>query len=254
MDGEIDWNDPAETIERLTRAAGSPYPGAYTYFADTRDQGRIKKMVICHAHVQEHPDQMLAVPGHLIRLEGQQIYAVACGDGNLLVLDQILIDGNSVLPVEFFRTVSQRLGLDNEAMIRAIQNPELVGADPYQKMIVDLEAYMALVNQTIESVVDILVEKGTRVVANPIRNYSFQTRHYDWENQDRFFGVQIYRSFRLQEIKEETVAIGYWLLSERDKGVRKMVYVTIMPDDRQELGASLDQESRKLRLAIGVLM
>ena len=35
-DGEVDWHRPAEEIDRLIRAVGRPYPGAFTHAGDAR--------------------------------------------------------------------------------------------------------------------------------------------------------------------------------------------------------------------------
>ncbi len=116
-DGEINWYDSAEKIERLIRAAGDPYPGAYTFYSDVRDQGRIKKMTICSAHIIDHPTDFCAVPGHVLKIENDLKRAVVCGDMKLLVLGKIRIDGGDSDPVSTFRTVRQRMGLDTETLL-----------------------------------------------------------------------------------------------------------------------------------------
>ena len=75
-DGLIDWRNSAVDIERLIRAVGDPYPGAFTFFGD-------RKIVVTRATV--HPNA-----GRYIGLTGQvQVYTkagflVLCGDGNCL--------------------------------------------------------------------------------------------------------------------------------------------------------------------------
>ncbi|AEP09348.1 formyl transferase, C-terminal domain protein [Micavibrio aeruginosavorus ARL-13] len=119
-DGEINWHDAAEKIERLIRAAGDPYPGAYSFYSDVRDEGRIKKMTICSAHIEEHPTEFCAVPGHVLKIQDDLKRAVVCGDMKLLVLDEIRIDGISSDPVSSFRTVRQRMGLDTEILLNEL--------------------------------------------------------------------------------------------------------------------------------------
>lgn len=121
-DGEINWHHSSDEIEKLVRAAGDPYPGAYSYFADVRDENIIKKMTIYKAHVEEHPIKYYAVNGHLIRLENGKKWGVACGDGKLLILDEIEINGKKVRATDFFKTVRQRFGIDTETLLNFIRN------------------------------------------------------------------------------------------------------------------------------------
>jgi len=116
-DGEIDWNKSANSIWTLIRAAGRPYPGAFSFFSDVFDKGRIKKLTIWGARVAEHPTDFCAVPGHVLLDLGKEV-AVPCGDGKLLMLEEIQIDGVDVKPRKAFRSARQRLGLDTETLIR----------------------------------------------------------------------------------------------------------------------------------------
>ena len=112
-DGEIDWGREALAIDRLIRASGKPYPGAYSWFMDHRSGGTIRKLTVWRAHIQRHPlNEHYAVPGHVLRHQGGAKCAIACGDRMLLVLDEIEIDGIAIEPAAAFRTVRQRLGLD----------------------------------------------------------------------------------------------------------------------------------------------
>lgn len=110
-DGEINWNESSNNIFNLVRAAGRPYPGAYTFFEDVKTK-EIKKMVIHKAKVIKHKIKYFAVPGHLLKFENGEEWAVATGDTNLLKLEEIEIDGKTIHPKEYFRTVRQRFGLD----------------------------------------------------------------------------------------------------------------------------------------------
>lgn len=112
-DGEIDWQDPGSKIFDLVRAAGPPYPGAFSYFHDVREPPLTRKLSILSAHLEAHPlEEFYAVPGHLLRLEGGSKWAVVTGDKTLLVLDEVLIDDEKIAPAEWFKSVRQRLGLD----------------------------------------------------------------------------------------------------------------------------------------------
>ncbi len=117
-DGELDWNASSDEVMLLIRAAGRPYPGAYSFFADVMDEHRVKKMTVLEAHTEEHPlKEFYAVPGHLLKLDGGAKWAVATGDKKLVVLDAIEIDGHPREPSTYFRSVRQRMGLDLQAEV-----------------------------------------------------------------------------------------------------------------------------------------
>lgn len=73
-DGHIDWQEPAERIERLCRAM-DPWPNAFTYW-----DGKLLK-IIRGAVV---PGRSTAAPGTVVAMEGG--VAVTCGRGRLRLL------------------------------------------------------------------------------------------------------------------------------------------------------------------------
>ena len=92
-DGEINWKDSAKDIEKLIRSVGKPYPGAYSFLKRKLDMYKIKKMKIWEGHIEKHfLNEFYAVPGHIIKTKNQEI-GVVTGDKNILVLDNIEIDG-----------------------------------------------------------------------------------------------------------------------------------------------------------------
>lgn len=75
-DGLIDWNRPAGELDRLIRAVGAPYPGAFTRNGDD-------KLVIWNAEPWEAGTRHHAGPGQVIARDGPS-FAVCCGDGQAL--------------------------------------------------------------------------------------------------------------------------------------------------------------------------
>lgn len=73
-DGLIDWSKSATEVNNLVRAVTEPYPGAFTYLAES-------KMIVWRARVLEKSHDKL--PGTIISTEPLQI---ACGQGVLEVL------------------------------------------------------------------------------------------------------------------------------------------------------------------------
>lgn len=75
-DGEIDWHRPAAEIDRLIRAVGRPYPGAFTHAGG--DQ-----LVIWATEFWPEAARHAAIPGQVVTA-GDGGFIVACGDGGAL--------------------------------------------------------------------------------------------------------------------------------------------------------------------------
>jgi methionyl-tRNA formyltransferase len=88
-DGRIDWQRPAQEIDRLVRAVGRPYPGAFTHFKD----GQI---VIYTSNIRDGA-AMHALPGQIVeRRDGS--FSVMCGDGMILDIADYEYPGTDSLP------------------------------------------------------------------------------------------------------------------------------------------------------------
>lgn len=72
-DGRIDWREPAETVLRLIRAVGDPYPGAFTSFDGQR-------LAIDAATPFVDSDRYIGLPGQ-VQTYTPNGFAVRCGDG-----------------------------------------------------------------------------------------------------------------------------------------------------------------------------
>ncbi len=92
-DGRIDWRQPADAIHNLVRGVAPPYPGAHTEIA-----GKPARIL----QTLRQPDRRgpLAAPGLFI--DADRCYA-QCGDGSVLRLVSIEIDGKLVSPDEIER-------------------------------------------------------------------------------------------------------------------------------------------------------
>ncbi len=72
-DSLIDWNEGAAAIERLVRAVGKPYPGAFTYFGEER-------LTIWRSSVLPDSGTYHAMPGQIVeRTEGHFTVMTAKG-------------------------------------------------------------------------------------------------------------------------------------------------------------------------------
>lgn len=76
-DGEIDWNERAESIERLVRAVTRPFPGAFSRLGE-------REVAVWSARVVHYPDWH-AMAGQVFTYE-DGVPVVRCGDGTDLAL------------------------------------------------------------------------------------------------------------------------------------------------------------------------
>jgi methionyl-tRNA formyltransferase len=91
QDGQIDWNQPATHIERMTRAY-APWPSAYTSF-----RGQLLKVVRAHPlpdwRGPGHPGEVKALPNGDV--------AVVTGQGALVLLE-VQMAGKQAMQCEAF--------------------------------------------------------------------------------------------------------------------------------------------------------
>lgn len=77
-DGAIDWTQSSESILRLIRAVGEPYPGAFTLFNGS-------KVVVWKAEGIAEPDRFIGLPGQVqAHVDGG--FVVCCGDGRSVLV------------------------------------------------------------------------------------------------------------------------------------------------------------------------
>jgi len=98
-DGEIDWTQSAVDIDRLVRAVGRPYPGAFSYLHDTQ-------VIVWEAE----PFSGMPIygrPGQLALLPGEPDPSVVTGSGVLIVTQASRSNGESVMP-RLRRSANQR--------------------------------------------------------------------------------------------------------------------------------------------------
>jgi len=87
-DGRIDWTHPAADVERLVRAVGRPYPGAFAGDGDRR-------VTIWSARRQESDHRHHALPGQVIARTDQD-FVVRCGDGAAIRVSDFTAPGGKL--------------------------------------------------------------------------------------------------------------------------------------------------------------
>lgn len=88
-DGAISWNEPARAIHNRVRGM-LPWPGAHTRF-------RAQLLHIWRARVES--DRTALAPGHVVSGAG---FRVACGDGSVLELLEVQMEGRKRMSGEAF--------------------------------------------------------------------------------------------------------------------------------------------------------
>jgi methionyl-tRNA formyltransferase len=99
-DGKIDWSQPAQAVYNLHRAVAPPYPGAWTVIDG-------KTVVIGKARLStvSLPGNSDLQPG--LAVVDNCIFGV-CGDGRMLSIHELLMDGKTVSPSELQQILSSR--------------------------------------------------------------------------------------------------------------------------------------------------
>lgn len=105
-EGEIDWTQSAEMIERQIRGM-HPYPGAYTFLADPEGKSEPKRVKVLAALAVNPSQTTVAQPGTVISV-GKNAILVACGqlnndsnaEGTTLRLTQLQFAGSKPVTAE----------------------------------------------------------------------------------------------------------------------------------------------------------
>lgn len=87
-DGLINWNDNAEYINRLVKAASRPHPGAYTYYKD-------EKLLIWSCRVEKEI-QFKGVIGRILLKNDNGEFLIQTGDGLLWIEEYAYKNGLSI--------------------------------------------------------------------------------------------------------------------------------------------------------------
>lgn len=245
-DGEIDWNVSALQIERLVRAAGQPYPGAYSWYQDIRDYGKIRKLEIWKVRIIDNPiGDFCAVPGHVIKLDAGAGRGVIAGDGKVVVLEEVSRDTVTIEARKAFPTVRQRLGLDvNELLVSLDRKTSVIQRTKVESRKSQLaefsswyQAYGGATVSTFHRRVSFVIRKASLVIGlefdsvslNQLRNYSFTRRFFDWEKKEVDFGVQIYQSLVVPKLFGNSLNFGYWVISNPYGHIEHRLYCGVTP-------------------------
>jgi methionyl-tRNA formyltransferase len=111
-DGEIDWHQPTQQIDRLVRALVDPYPGAFTWLG-------LERLHIDQAMpVADPPTYEGRIPGRVVavRAAGGTV-DVLTGDGVLRLQQVRLGDGAPVRAADVVRSVRATLGLRTSDLV-----------------------------------------------------------------------------------------------------------------------------------------
>ncbi len=99
-DGQLNWDEPAEALDRRVRAM-TPWPGAFSTWLG-------RQIKILAAHPAAAGGQPAAAPGTVISLG--ETAAVCCGHG-LLIVEKLQLEGKKPLPTaEFLRGRPEFIG------------------------------------------------------------------------------------------------------------------------------------------------
>jgi len=109
-DGLIDWRAPAEEIHRLVRAAGRPYPGAYTYVGDA-------KIIVWRSEI-ERELRYRGVVGRILTIGADGSPLVQTGQGLLWLREIEVVTAGAAPRI----AVGTRLGYAADDEIHALRS------------------------------------------------------------------------------------------------------------------------------------
>jgi methionyl-tRNA formyltransferase len=79
-DGRIQWSSTAGSIDRLVRAVGRPYPGAFSYLDG-------QHISIWRTALLSNSPHVFGCPGQIARLPGVEFPCVVTGDGVIAIIE-----------------------------------------------------------------------------------------------------------------------------------------------------------------------
>jgi len=115
-DGEIDWTAGTAQIDRLVRALGPPFPGAFSWLG-------LDQLVVVRAEPAPDPARWEGrVPGRVIRVDRERgSVDVLTGDGVLRLWELSTPDGPPRAAAELVRSVRATLGLRTADLVRRLR-------------------------------------------------------------------------------------------------------------------------------------
>lgn len=102
-DGEIDWREPAKSLDRLVRASAEPFPGAFSFVGDVR-------LTVWRAHAGVVDNPVLGVPGHVVLVDANTGEVCVLAGAGVLVLEEVEIAGVRGKAANLIRSTRTRMG------------------------------------------------------------------------------------------------------------------------------------------------
>lgn len=98
-DGRIQWSSTSESIDRLVRAVGRPYPGAFSYLDG-------QHISIWRTEQLNNPPRVFGCPGQIARLPDVEFPCVVTGDGIIAVVEAT--DPTGVCAIRSIKRANQK--------------------------------------------------------------------------------------------------------------------------------------------------
>jgi len=115
FDGKINWNMSATLINRIIRASGPPFFGAYTFYNN-------KKMFILDSRVEKPKFKFYAEPGQVAERRKNGDVVVASSKDFLVITKVRYNDVIFEKPTKLIKSIYTRLGMNLEEEIERILN------------------------------------------------------------------------------------------------------------------------------------
>lgn len=107
-DGRINWEKDIVEIQRLVRASGFPFAGAYTYCNE-------KKIIIKDVQIEQFKEKVYVVPGQVILTDRNSgVIGIAAGDGVVKITEGYIEGDENMRLCDFIRSTRMRMGYNCE--------------------------------------------------------------------------------------------------------------------------------------------
>ncbi len=98
-DGEINWNNSSEYIDRFIKAQSKPYPLAFVNYKN-------QKLKISKHKIEER--KIYGEPGQVFETNDNFV-VVCCKDGGAIQISEIIVNGNPTKPIKYLNSFKIRL-------------------------------------------------------------------------------------------------------------------------------------------------
>jgi len=219
-DSLIDWRSSVGEIHKMIRASSKPYPGAFTYFMDSKMN--FHKLTIYRANVRHFESKIYAEPGQLIRYN--DAVGIIARDG-IILIEESEVDGQYKL--EDFKLSRRTRFLSSKPNYESNIVNEKIG--PFLVIRRKISFYCRSIM--------IMLSVHKRLSAKIITIHSKEIWD-NWQAKKVFCESRFYRYLEFL-CEGENIKLGYWVDYVDGERIEKVYLTTNVAILKNELSANV---------------